>query len=92
MPIEDTLTLDMYLDYFAEQLVLSPRQEAVVGKIWAEKYELLMPLNIRPVTYTYTTGPRIGQTETRWVIEGYPGLWSYESMREIYERILEEEE
>ncbi len=101
MPIEDTLTLDQYQDYLLEQIGYqfpylrdrpSIKQMAVVGKIWAEKYELLMPFNIRPVTYTYTTGPREGQTETRWVIIGEPGLWGYESMRKFFEEITGETE
>lgn len=53
--------------------------------MYAEKYELLLPYGIRPVTYTYEKGPRTGQEETRWVIWNIPGLWSYISMREILE-------
>lgn len=100
VPIEETLDIDAYQDYLIEQIgyrfpylkeAPSAKQMAVVGKMWAEKYELLAPYNIRPVTYTYSTGPREGQRETRWVIAGEPGLWSYVSMREIWERITGEE-
>ncbi len=99
VPIEDTLTLEAYQDYLQEQIgyqfpylddLPSVKQMATVGKVWAEKYDLLMPYNIRPVTYTYATGLRAGQVETRWVIEGRPGLWGYESMRIIFEEIRSE--
>lgn len=100
MPIEDTLTLEAYQNYLQEQIgyqfpyledLPSIKQIATVGKVWAEKYELLMPFNIRPVTYTYATGPRAGQRETRWVVLGKPGLWGYTSMRTFFEEITGEE-
>lgn len=93
------MDIDTYQEYFAEELgyqfpYLSPepssKQRAVIAAQWAEDYELLMPYNIRPVTYTYEKGPRAGQEETRWVIKGEPGLWSYESMRRLWEKITGE--
>lgn len=95
--LEDTLDIDRYQQKFFEQYGFttplgttepSPAQKAVMATAWAEKYEQLMPYNIRPITYEYETGPRAGQRETRWVIYGRPGLWSYESMREIYDEIV----
>ena len=85
--IEDTLDIDSYQDWFAEQIgyTLTPKQQARVGKVYGEKYDELMPYGIRPITYTYGTGPREGQEETRWVIWNIPGLWSYARMREILE-------
>ena len=94
--LEDTLDIDRYQKAMMEEYGFSTplgeyepsaAQEAVIAKVWAEKYEQLMPYNIRPVTYTYETGPREGQRETRWVISGRPGLWGYEGMRTIYEEI-----
>ena len=97
VPLEDTLTLEAYQAYLQEQIgyqfpyledLPSIKQFAVVGKVWAEKYELLMPFDIRPVTYTYRTGPREGHRETRWVIKGEPGLWGYTSMRTFFEEMV----
>lgn len=99
IPIEDTLTIEDFQAYLADELgytfpygVPGPSllQQAVVGKIWAEKYDILAPLGIYPTTYTYKTGPRAGQRETRWVIPERPGLWGYESLLRIL-RELEEE-
>jgi len=88
--IEETLTVEAYEKAVSEvmDIEFTPEQEAVVAHIWDEKYERLLPYGIRTVTYTYATGPRAGQVETRWVVKGYPGLWGYEGMRGIYEEIL----
>jgi len=92
IPIEDTITIEDYQYRIAEMLGFEPtsKQWAVVAKVWDEKYNVLAPRGIYSTTYTYETGPRAGQRETRWVISGRPGLWSYEAMLRMLEEMEEE--
>jgi len=97
VPVEETYEIDRYQRYLAEEIGFqfptgwvepSPKQRAVIAKVWAEQFERFQPLGIRPVTYTYRVGLRAGQRETRWIVPGQPGLWSWEAAREWAELFL----
>ena len=89
VPIEDTTTQDRLADWMAENFNLpkgaTEPSEAQIDRLWEaaeERYESFAPEGIYMVRIKYETGPRAGQREFRYVVEGEPGLWSYESAQE----------
>ena len=89
VPIEETRTRDRLADYMAGNFNLPKGadypSEAQVERLWeaaTERYESFAPEGIRAIIIRYETGPRAGQQEVRYLVEGEPGLWSYESARE----------
>jgi hypothetical protein len=84
IPIEETATLDRYLDYLEENLGIHGRSLEVAEKIFEERYELWDVVGIRAVERHYTVA---GEpfVETRYGIAGKPGLWGREKMLDIAE-------
>jgi hypothetical protein len=90
IPIEETVTLDRYLNYLQEELGIKGGSLEVAKDIYSERYELWEELGIRPVERHYTVE---GEpfTETRYGIAGNPGLWGRESMLLFAEAMAEEQ-
>ena len=89
VPIEETTTRGRLADYMAENFNLPTGadypSEAQIDRLWeaAEtKYEAFAPTGIRAVAIRYETGPRAGQQEVRYFVEGEPGFWSFEAAQE----------
>jgi len=89
VPIEETTTRERLADYMAENFNL-PRgevepSEAQLTRLWEAaqtKYESFAPEGIRAIIIRYETGPRAGQQEVRYFVEGELGFWSFESAKE----------
>ena len=89
VPIEETTTRERLADYMAENFNLPTGadypSEAQIDRLWEAteiKYEQLAPEGIYMVRIKYETGPRAGQREFRYVVEGEPGLWSFAAAME----------
>jgi len=89
IPIEETGTLDDYLDYLEEELGIHEGSLDVAAKIYTEKYEYLSQLDIRAIEY-HGEIRGVEYVDTRYGIKGYPGLWGRESMLEIARDIAAE--
>jgi len=89
--MEETIEIETYQEYIANKLgkPVTPAMSDVIEAHWYEEYNILLPLGIKSVTYTYETGPREGQRETRWVIAGSPGLWGRDTMLAYLEEMKE---
>jgi len=89
VPIEETTTRERLADYMAENFNLpkgaTEPSEAQVDRLWEaaeERYESFAPEGIRAIIIRYETGPRAGQQEVRWIVEGAPGFWGFEAAQE----------
>jgi len=78
IPVEETATEEAFRTLL-EELGFTDRQIDALWEAATYRYENLEVVGIRPVTVVYPWG-----REVRWAIKGYPGLWGYEKMREIY--------
>jgi len=89
IPIEETVTLDRYINYLKEELGLKGGSLEVAEDIYHERYELWEELGIRPVVRRYyVEGERF--EETRYAIAGNPGLWGREAMLLFAEAMAED--
>lgn len=74
IPIEDTVTLDRYLDYLEDELGVHGGSLEIAETAYAERYKGLEAYDIRPIARHYITQGE-AFVETRYAIKGAPGLW-----------------
>ena len=74
IPIEETLTVENYQKYLAEEFGIKDGSLDVAAGVYETRYAVFPQLEIRPITrhYEFRGEPF---TETRYGIKGYPGLW-----------------
>ena len=89
IPVEETVTLDRYINYLKEELGIHGGSLRVAEDIFHERYELWEELGIRPVVRHYTVEGEPFE-ETRYAIAGNPGLWGREAMLLFAEAIAED--
>jgi len=90
IPVEETTEVTKYQKYVAEEYgFASDKQQEVVARQYEQKYEVLPQLGITSTErkYTYRGEP---YSETRYAIEGAPGLWGRTSAMRIAAERLEE--
>lgn len=78
IPIEETAEYEKFQDYLRRELELSDTQIEALWGATETRYDVLAGHGIRPVTIVYPWG-----REVRYGIQGLPGLWGFERMREI---------
>ena len=74
IPVEETTTLDKYINYLFDELGIHGDSLAVAEGIYTERYKGLEAYGIRPIARRYMVR---GEpfVETRYAISGVPGLW-----------------
>lgn len=82
IPVEDTLTVERYQDYLAEEFGVKGGSLDVARDLYAEKYNIFAELDIRPFQW-HTVIQGIRYFQTRYAIKGYPGAWGYTRALEI---------
>ena len=80
VPIEEQISKETFIKYLAEELGITNAD--FQDSLWEETDTLsrMAEYGIHGVTITYPWG-----VEVRYGVQGMPGLWSLESVREIME-------
>jgi len=87
VPIEETATIELFQEWLAGQIEVTPRRLEVLWETARRRYEELAPAGIRIVEIKYPWGRvyRWGIARKAWLRpeEYRPGLWSYREMMRI---------
>ena len=89
VPIEEQATIEDFQGYLAEEFGLSTEQVNALWEAAEYKWTDLEPLGVNPVIYVYETGPRAGQREVRYTIEGSAGLWGWDTAKAYVDALRE---
>lgn len=83
IPIEETAEYEKFQKYLQDEFGLGDTAVEALWEATGYRYEDLLAVGIHSVTITYPWGRAI-----RYGIAGYPGLWGYEKMKELYAEII----
>jgi len=80
IPVEKTEDIELFKEYLRDELGITGNLQ--IDALWnaVEMQKDLSDFGIRGVTITYPWGQ-----ERRYGIQGIPGLWGWESVRQILE-------
>lgn len=82
IPVEETLDIEAYQTYLADEFEISGGSLDVAKNVYAEKYDILGQLDIRPFDMTRTI-QGVEYSETRYAIKGLRGAFGYQRALDI---------
>jgi hypothetical protein len=83
-PVEETVTLDRFLDYLERELGVHGGSLDVASEVYEERFEIMEELGVRPLPRIYFVRGEL-RVETRYAVSGAPGLWGRETALRIAE-------
>ena len=73
-PVEDTTTLDKYIDYLGKELGIHGGSLEIAKDVYSEKYDVWESVGVIPFQW---------RKQTRYGIQGHPGAWGRKNALEL---------